>query len=112
MLPDQRRAGALETILIETRSDHEPAVRATDQGRFSPFSNRSRAVPVLLLRASPCALLPLLLAGVATAEPAPLETAALSWVRAESAASCPGAAEMVRAIEQRLGRQALVPPSR
>jgi len=56
-------------------------------------------------------LLTLLLAGAAVAQPAAVETAALSWVRAERAAACPDAAGVARSIEQRLGRQVLVSPA-
>lgn len=66
----------------------------------------------MLRRRGQLLALPVLLAaGSARAESGSLETAALSWVRAESAASCPGAAEVARSIEQRLGRPALVLPS-
>jgi hypothetical protein len=42
-------------------------------------------------------------------EPPAAESAALDWVRLESATSCPSAAEVTSAIEQRLGHSALVP---
>lgn len=48
---------------------------------------------------------------VRAATPGP-EPAALSWARAEGAESCPGASEVTRAVDQRLGRSALVPPDR
>jgi hypothetical protein len=40
------------------------------------------------------------------------EPAALNWVRAPRAGSCPGPGEVARAVEERLGRPALVPPGR
>jgi hypothetical protein len=44
----------------------------------------------------------------AGAQQARVETAALSWVRAEGAESCPAEADVARSIEQRLGRPTLV----
>jgi len=40
------------------------------------------------------------------------EPAALSWARAEGAESCPGPSEVTRAVDERLGRSALVPTAR
>jgi hypothetical protein len=40
------------------------------------------------------------------------EPAALNWVRAPGAGSCPGPGEVARAVEERLRRPALVPPGR
>jgi len=58
-------------------------------------------------------LLTALLARVAVAsEPPAVESAALNWVRLDSAASCPSEAEVTQAIEQRLGHSALVPKER
>jgi hypothetical protein len=50
--------------------------------------------------------------GVLAQVPVSVETAALSWLRADSAASCPSEADVTQAIEQRLGQAALVPRER
>src|SRR5688500_14963982 len=52
------------------------------------------------------------ISGVARAAAPSPQPAALSWARAEGAESCPGASEVTRAVEQRLGRSALVAPAR
>lgn len=48
-------------------------------------------------------------AAVTRAADAPLEPSTLRWVRAPGAESCPEEADMVRAVDRRLGRSAFVP---
>jgi len=62
-----------------------------------------------LLAGSGAALLAgMLVSHAAAAKPHAFEPAALSWVREEGAASCPGGVEIARAVEERLGPGALV----